>query len=59
MSNLSWAPALIYTIGVLLIFFGVIALALDAIRRIKAHNRQMGQAQGRLGVMHDLKDLNS
>jgi ABC-type xylose transport system permease subunit len=58
-SNLSWAPALIYTIGGLLVFFGVIALVLDAVQRVKAHNRQMRQAERRLGVMMDMKDLNS
>jgi hypothetical protein len=59
MSDLGWAPALIYTIGALLVSFGVIALCVDAYRKIKAHKRQMRQAERSLSIMQDLKDLNS
>jgi cytochrome c biogenesis protein CcdA len=59
MSEWGWGPALIFAIGAMMVIWGVGAFISEVIRKARAHNRQMRQAQRRLGIMSDLKDLNS
>jgi hypothetical protein len=59
MNDFGWGQTLIYVIGITLIVGGLVSLAIEVVYRIKAHNRLLRQADHRLGIMHDLKDLNS
>jgi uncharacterized membrane protein HdeD (DUF308 family) len=51
--------ALVYAIGAAFIVGGIAMLIMAVVRKVKAHNRAMRQAERKLGVMYDLKDLNS
>jgi hypothetical protein len=59
MSDWGWGPALIFAIGAMMVIWGVGAFISEMIRKVRAHKRQLRQAERRLGIMIDLKDLNS
>jgi hypothetical protein len=59
MSEWGWGSSLIFAIGVMLVIAGTGAFISEMIRKVRAHKRQMRQAERRLGIMIDLKDLNS
>lgn len=56
MSDLGWAPALIFEMGILLVSFGVIGFLIDQIHKAKQYRRQASRS---CAVGQDLKDLNS
>ena len=59
MTDWGWGPALILAIGIMMVIWGVGAFVSELIRKAREHNRAMRQAERRLNVGQDLKDLNS
>jgi hypothetical protein len=55
-SNLSWAPALIFEMGILLVSFGVIGFLIDQIHKARQYRMESHRS---FSIMQDLKDLNS